>query len=254
MCPRVGRLTSPVLNAVQIEPQEAEYTGVERMAITHREAIRALAYARNRWVPKNDDGSPVNAYIVAKWTRRGLLTPAQQPENGLTSMSSPPSMARKPLPKIALAIQRLCLIKTTSELTPHQLDWDKKANCFYPDDIVTRAILKSGLAANLDSGILKTQVGMRRSFNAAELGDTGDTSEYGPLGSLWRDGRPRLWTNTAGGSHSSLTVYVAPGTAKANTIRDLFLELPSLSEGRGGPDRKNVSHKPRTPVGVEVPV
>ena len=45
------------------------------MAITVREELKSLAYARNRWIPRNDDGKPVNASTVVRWTRQGLLTP-----------------------------------------------------------------------------------------------------------------------------------------------------------------------------------
>lgn len=143
MCPRVRRLTSPASNAVHVELQQFEHTGVERMAITRREELKSSTYARNRWIPKNNDGKSVYASAVVRQTRQRLLTPTQQTENRLTSMSSPPPMARKPLPKIDLVIQLLGSIKTTSEPIPQQLDWDEKANCFYPDDIVTRAIIES---------------------------------------------------------------------------------------------------------------
>jgi hypothetical protein len=33
-----------------------------------------LAYARNRWIPRNDNGKPVNASTVARWIRQGMLT------------------------------------------------------------------------------------------------------------------------------------------------------------------------------------
>lgn len=45
------------------------------MAITVREELKSLAYARNRWIPRNDDGKPVNASTITRWTRQGLLTP-----------------------------------------------------------------------------------------------------------------------------------------------------------------------------------
>jgi hypothetical protein len=48
------------------------------MAFTPREELKSLAYARNRWIPKNDDGKPINASTVVRWTRQGLLTPDGQ--------------------------------------------------------------------------------------------------------------------------------------------------------------------------------
>jgi hypothetical protein len=45
------------------------------MPFTPREELKSLAYARNRWIPKNDDGKPINASTVVRWTRQGLLTP-----------------------------------------------------------------------------------------------------------------------------------------------------------------------------------
>ena len=44
------------------------------MAITPREELKSLAYARNRWIPRNDNGKPVNASTVARWIRQGILT------------------------------------------------------------------------------------------------------------------------------------------------------------------------------------
>lgn len=40
-------------------------------------------------------------------------------------------------------------MKKTLELTPHQLDtWDKTLSCYFPEDIVTRAIIEFGLTAD----------------------------------------------------------------------------------------------------------
>jgi hypothetical protein len=66
-----------------------------------------------------------------------------------TPMRSPLSTAQRSLRKIPLALQRLCSMKKTLELTPHQLEtWDKTLGCYFPEDIVTRAIIEFGLSAD----------------------------------------------------------------------------------------------------------
>lgn len=42
------------------------------MTIEHREDLKSLDYARNRWIPRNDNGKPVNASTVARWIRQGI--------------------------------------------------------------------------------------------------------------------------------------------------------------------------------------
>ncbi len=42
------------------------------MAIEHREELKSLDYARNRWILRNDNGKPVNESTVARWVRQGI--------------------------------------------------------------------------------------------------------------------------------------------------------------------------------------
>lgn len=71
---------------------------------------------------------------------------APQSERTQTAMRSPQSMARTSSRKIPLVLMRLCSMKKTLELTPHQLDtWDKVLSCHFPEDIVTRSIVEFGL-------------------------------------------------------------------------------------------------------------
>ena len=45
------------------------------MTIKMGEELKSLAYARNRWIQKNDDGKTVSQNTVARWTLIGILTP-----------------------------------------------------------------------------------------------------------------------------------------------------------------------------------
>lgn len=66
--------------------------------------------------------------------------------NGQTLKRSPPCSALKVSKRVQTALQRLCSMKTSVQLTPHQLDtWGRVLSCYFPEDIVIRTVIEFGL-------------------------------------------------------------------------------------------------------------